>query len=532
MWLVGSRFSLNADSTFSLRHLPTWLLIIGYPAFWLEMALKSGPHTSAAASVLFIWLTIFLLHIFRKRSGVSSQLKLSPSFYVWGIPILLILMISFFQSILPLHLPQEADALNYHYALPRQHLILGTFKHLPWSTADLWPLPIQYGLSPFWFVCDLPNKFPQFLFLLGLFSLTWSMSARLTTNAFSRWLAVAALAGSHGLAIQFGTAMLDIPMAYLALASIESLLSGRPRLAALELSFFAWGKSFVPLEVACILVVALTARWFGKRCGFTWRLGFDENPLDNSVAWKTFVLTFLASSVAIAGPFLAKSIYYAGTPLFPFGTFCLGGKLMHPEPLRQAVTTAAQDMVAMRNAYGEGRNLVDLLAHVWRVSVPSRGVNNAFDYPLGLPFLLLAAPFLYLFGHSLARRRIPLLAGLAILLWGMWWMGSQQSRWLYFPLILIILTTTTHPLAQENRALQVGLWIALPLVLLSIFRASAPDLKIWPQAALRLQDRDLLNRSRQWHQLIPMPVQDKEVAYAEVPVVVVQGAAAWVLDVH
>src|SRR5882672_6699659 len=86
---------------------------------------------------------------------------------------LAILVTSFLAALLPPHLMQEVDALNYHYSLPRQHLIRGSFAHLRWSTADLWPLPLQFALSPYWFMTELPNKVPQFFFLAGLVGLSY-----------------------------------------------------------------------------------------------------------------------------------------------------------------------------------------------------------------------------------------------------------------------------------------------------------------------------------------------------------------------
>ena len=62
-----------------------------------------------------------------------------------------ILLIIVLASVEPIHLMQEADCMNYHYGLPRQHLILGSFGHISWAADDLFLLPVDFSLSPFWF---------------------------------------------------------------------------------------------------------------------------------------------------------------------------------------------------------------------------------------------------------------------------------------------------------------------------------------------------------------------------------------------
>ena len=56
-----------------------------------------------------------------------------------------LILAAFYASFYPPHLLPETDAINYHYTLPRQHLILNSFAHLPWSVADLFTLPFTPG---------------------------------------------------------------------------------------------------------------------------------------------------------------------------------------------------------------------------------------------------------------------------------------------------------------------------------------------------------------------------------------------------
>lgn len=106
-------------------------------------------------------------------------------------------------GLLPPHVPPEFDALNYHYTLPRQHLITGSFAHLKWSVADLWLLPFQFSLAPYWFSTVLPNKVPQFIFMLGLWAVVFRLAQRFSpTNGIAAGvLALLAVIGSHGFSI-------------------------------------------------------------------------------------------------------------------------------------------------------------------------------------------------------------------------------------------------------------------------------------------------------------------------------------------
>ena len=68
--------------------------------------------------------------------------------------------------------------------------------------------------------------------------------------------------------------------------------------------------------------------------------------------------------------------------------------------------------------------------------MPSRGVNNEFDYPLGLPWLLFVILAIAAGLEFRKTRALPGVLILALLFWAIWWMGSQQSRWLYPTLTL------------------------------------------------------------------------------------------------
>ena len=221
--------SLTLKSSFlRISHLPSICLAIGYFIYWPELwFLKNKPgSTSMLASSLFACIAFFT--IIKRRNNIYSfcnwikvnwyrQALFSRSYILIGVIfVIFISAIVFYASLLPVHLSQEFDALNYHLTIPRQHLILKTFTHIKWSHADLFLTPLDFALSPYWFVTSLPNKFPQFLFLIGLILVSVNLVRRFSQNNFaSICLIVFAIFGAHFIGIQMGTAMLDIAAAYL-----------------------------------------------------------------------------------------------------------------------------------------------------------------------------------------------------------------------------------------------------------------------------------------------------------------------------
>ncbi len=429
-----------SNISLSLAHLPTFLLIIGYPIFWLELYFGKGDgQTSPWAVILFLAMATFILWEKRRGGGlwfhekIKDFMNLSRTQKVWivvcGLFVLIILGVGLYAALLPPHLMQESDALNYHYTLPRQHLLRHSFAHIPWSTADLYLLPIDFSLSPYWFATPLPNKIPQFIFLLGLiilvFQLTYDLSGK---NIMAAFLAIIAVLGTHSVGIQIGTAMLDLIIAYLFFAAIHSFLKRHFVLGTLEFVFFFWSKSFIPLQIMLVFL-SLGLVWLiffkrGRNC--FWNITGEkvvnlqgENP--QKIRTK-LIIWFFVFSFFIGGPFIGKNLLTAGTPLFPFG---VGAIRYKSQPMNrdywQALAKKAEEVKSTRNQYGSGRSLKQFLLHLWLVAVPEKGVNNRYDYPLGLMYLLFVVPFGYLLFILGKKRKWALIPFFVVAYWLVWW---------------------------------------------------------------------------------------------------------------
>jgi len=513
-------------------HLPTVMLIIGYPLFWMEMGVGSARDgvTSPLAWLLF---TAISLLVFRasgpgwatgwseiKQEWREQPLLIKCALTAAGVFGAAAIGVVIYASFFPPHLMQEYDVLNYHYTLPRQHLILGSFHHIPWSSADLWPLPIQFGFAPFWFVTELPNKVPQLISFLGLLAVSGSLLRQVTRGRLLSLVVMAAVVGTHGIGVQAGTAMLDLTMCYLVVAAWDSFLKGRLGLAAIEAGFFLWSKSFVPLLVGCILLLMMALVLLLKRFGFSPANGCLRESFRKD--GKQFLLMLFAASLFVGGPFVAKSWHTSGTPFYPLGigAFGPGENIDRSSAHWKSLEAAAEDHLGTRNAYGHGRSPTAFVQHLWLIAVPEKGVNNAFDYPLGLMFLLFLGPFASLAWRQFASRKYAWGVLFVMAYWASWWMGSQQSRFLFIPMVCLYLLVLAD-WQKVTKGLSVAMAIALMITTVSVVRSHKNDFGKTAEKVLRENDLQLVQMSRKYlkengREVIVL--DNVKAAYAQFPV--------------
>jgi hypothetical protein len=420
---------------------------------------------------------------FQQYSILKRMLVLGSSGMV-----LIYLAVALYAASFPLHLIQEFDAINYHVTMPRQHLIQGSWAHIPWSVADLYLMPLNYALAPYILASFLPNKMIHFCFLIGLLGCVFLLVKVLSKGCTVRAsLAVLAVMASHMIMIQAGTAMMDIIMLYCFIASLHSFLSGRYVLAAFELSFFVWSKAFIAPQFFIIFGMTSILILFAKRNGFI----IPESVFWKPEAVKKIVLIFIIGSFVISGPFLLRSYYYTGTPLFPFGLGITTPVAEYEKDHWQKIEEKAKVLIMTKDNYGHGRSLADFIKHFWLLAVPEKGVNNAFDYPVGLVYLLLLGPFLYFFFKGLSQKELSVLSVIIILWWITWWFGSQQSRFLLVPMILMLVVTLAG-LFEVSRVLKFLIVLALSIELLSLINAHRADWGKAHEQVLRPNDRELI----------------------------------------
>ncbi|MBF0485464.1 MAG: hypothetical protein HQL16_03005 [Candidatus Omnitrophica bacterium] len=442
--------------------------------------------------------TFFLRSVWRRA---SFSLEGIPSwfFYPAIFSSVVIIGCAFLASLLPPHLSQEFDIINYHITIPRQHLISGSFQYISWSPVDLFLLPVDFALSPYWLATNLPNKLPQFFFCLGVLGLAFCLGKRLSGGEHGAGvLSALAIMGSHNFGIQAGTGMLDIVLCYLFLAAVDSFIAGAWGLAAVEFAFFLWSKPLMPsfMVLACGILLLLffiinKVKLFKIQWGFGSFLGKHES-LRNFQFWGVLFLV----STLIAGPFLLKSYDKSGTPMYPltrvfFTDRCEKQEFSGMSELEK--TSCAWK--AMKNDYGEGQDLIAALRHFWMIAVPEKGVNNRFDYPVGLMFLLFLIPFLVFLIEAFTKKIFPIIPVFCVIYWALWWWGAQQSRFLFVPLALIFVTTAAQ-MKKSSKVLMVCMILALVLTAFSVFRAHKSDFGKSSYDALRTQDKFLVDKAK------------------------------------
>jgi len=509
--------------TTPLSHLPTWFFIIGYPLYWLELIAHSAPYgvTTGLSWVLFGSVVLRCLALHNNGIGPFDTSK-EKSFWIAGFGLsLVILGIVVWAGLKPIHLIQEFDCLQYHYTLSRQHLILGSFAHIPWAADDLFLLPMDFALAPFWFTTVLPNKIPQLIIFFGLISVIVRLTSALATGSrpWAGPFGALVVLGTHGFGIQMGTGMLDLGIAYLFLASLDSWRLGNWFLAGVEFTFFLWSKPMMPLAV--MIIMGIWGFFFVLARRNHWQI-IDTFAINH---WKLALGLLMVLSVPVAGPFIAKSIYYAATPFFPLapGVLGVGAQIKtHPQAWASLQYASQLWMEGAQNNYGHGRDLLSFIKHWWLLAVPEKGVNNAFDYPLGLTYLLIIGPFLFFLVKDSLQRKFSSLSVLVVVMWGLWWFTAQQSRFLYLPLMIIFIVTIAR-LEKISRGLFLCLLISLFLEAISLWGAHKSDIGRWGVDVLRDKDKQLLElnyryREHSLNNYIDWPSHDA--AYAQFPVMV------------
>jgi len=522
------------------------MLAIGYAVYWLELyVLKAGEGvTSPLAWVLFCLASVAVIGSRRETISkflmeVKSELSKTD---VWtkvfvGLGSLIVLLIftcAFYAALLPPHLSQETDSLNYHLAIPRQHLILNSFQLIPWCVSDLFLLPLNFALAPYWFVTVLPNKFPQVLFLAGLTLIAAHLVRTLgKAHAVSLFLIVFAIFGSHNVGIQMGTAMLDLVMCYLFLAAVDSLLAGQLGMAVVEFTFFVWSKSFIPVQMAVIALALIVVYFIFRQWGFS---VFKTTPKYlNQIKGGTMV--FFILSLFIGGPFMVKAVYYSGTPFFPIapGTLMINKNIDMNSAYWQSVMKSAEFLLGPgKDGYGHGRSFLAFLKHLWLIAVPEDEVNNAYDYPVGLIYLLFLGPFVRKFWDSLRNKEFVFIPLFIILYWITWWFGSQQTRFLYIPLVLMFISVIVW-MKTPSKIFLVVLVLALFLNAVSIVRAHKNDWGKSGEEVLRKKDLSIVSLSRDYTKdgrTDFVRLNEHELAYAQFPVILTKKKIPFTLAVE
>ena len=295
-------------------------------------------------------------------------------------------------------------------------------------------------------------------------------------------------------------------------------------MCAVEATFYLWAKSFIPVQMG-LLVVAMVVLYYGMKFLNFQTIQMKEYKQDT----KKLILLTLCLSVFVGGPFIWKSLRTSGTPLYPFFVGMVGAdKINERDPvLWGSLLEKTEVVLNVRNTYG-GRSLSDFVKHLWLIAVPENGVNNRYDYPVGLMYLLCLGPFIFILLRSLKKKEFLILPMGIVIFWGIWWLGSHQTRFLFVPLILMGLVVLSQKEFQ-TKAMGLGVILSLALVCLSVFRAHHYDFGKSFHDVLRDQDKKLLAMSKTVDRAKDIELDFFDVTFADFSVDVVDNNSVFVL---
>lgn len=453
---------------------PMVLWALGFIEFHLTVFF--GPRNGHTLGMsLWIALAVLLVALWRSRKAtlrvagmLAGEVRRAPALF-WLLSAVQagMFVLAGYEAHFPPHWPQEGDAINYHMALPRQHLFWGSLQHLPWSAADLWPMALQFGFAPVWFMGASINKWPQLFGALWAFGMILALGRKKAEHNFSGWIPALALFTTHGVMVQLGMAMLDLTNLYLLLAAWHAAVQRRPFWWAVHVALYAATKAFHPAQAGILVLAVLGYSAIFNRAGLT------RNPrqlVSGAVLAIVLFCLVMARSVWVG-------VERAGTPIFPFFTCMYSSVTNCQGEAGQAIRSTTASQFGTIDGYGLGRGAGAFVAHLWRISVPALGtVNNVYDYPLGLTWVLLLVLLAASVPDWIRAKIPPPEVVLAVVLWVLWWVTSQQSRWLY-PFMAFALLATVHLQLRANRSLLVATLLGAGcLSIVSQARAIGTDL--------------------------------------------------------
>ena len=352
------------------------------------------------------------------------------------------------------------DDATYHLTLPRLYVEHGGFRDVPFNVYADWPHAIELLYALAMLSGDyVAAKLVAFSFLLMTL---WAITAHCGGKSAPLISAVAAgLFLANPVVIRTAAfAYVDVAFAFFLLGAVHWVSraaddsSGRRRhllLAGVCCGMLAGVKAFgiVGLPIALTLF-AVETRWQGA-----------VGPRVRDA------LTYLVAPAAVlALPWLLKTLWYTGNPVYPFFHELFGGEEWNAE--------LGEQLAAWHREIGMGRSLWDYLMLPLRVILFGGYDYEHFGGRVSLVWLALIPLAAWRALHDPAVRR-PLAA--AALYFVFWSLSSQQTRFLIptLPLLGIAAAISLAGLANRRRAARAvrgGLAVAISLLVLA---------NAWPQ---------------------------------------------------
>ena len=346
------------------------------------------------------------------------------------------------------------DANAYHLTVPKLFVQHGGFREVPFNVYSYWPLNIQLLYAMALSLGDFVlAKLLHFAFglatLLALYTGCRTFH-REESGALAVWFFIA-----NGVVIyELRVAYVDLAYAFFFVTGFLFMRAARDgNKTALWLAGLSCGL-VAGIKITGIAGAALVAALYLPRLHQALRQGTFETTA------RSFLLRFVLPVLALWGPWLGRTAWLTGNPVYPFFHDIFGG-----QDWSSALTDQFQ---TWQSSIGMGRTLLDTLLLPLRVITSGGEGYQRFDGELGL-FWLLVLPLACWAAWRVALARDCLsIAGLFFLYWSL---TSQQMRFLIPALTLLAMAggvaitelVRLIPVASRRRAATLSIIVATAL---------------------------------------------------------------------
>jgi len=325
------------------------------------------------------------------------------------------------------------DCDTYHLTVPKLYTQAGGFRAIDFNVYSNWPMNAEllYGLAmqlTDWHLANLLHFGIGCATLLAVYGFV-----RKQCDGYAGLLAAVLFLGNPVVLFEFFVAYVDLAFAFflfMCFWHLHAHAKGPPgERAHLLLAGIAAGVT-AGIKLTGLAAVACVGLWFLLT---QWRQG----RLRKCVG--PFAAMFIGPCLLLLTPWLVKSWYYTGNPVYPFMYDLFGGPFWSSD--------LATRFGQWQRSIGMGRGLVDYLLLPIRVILFGKIGHGHFDgtiNPLWIVWLPLAVAYI--------RRSRPIgsLLCVSALCFIFWAASSQQMRFL-IPIL---------PLVSVAAALAIGDWLA------------------------------------------------------------------------
>ncbi len=436
-----------------LSLLPTLVLFFSYLLFLssVYLGISFKPYNIILIISLFgisvYTASIVLNDIFRLFSRVRAWFR----YVILGLVAELtsLFLLCGWHSLKPIHLPQETDVLTYHLFLPLQHLAAHSLNPISWYWQEMNPMVIQWSMTPLFLIFWPPIKLGAFCLQVVLSCQIYLIGRLLNLSQTDAIFALGCWVLTQCVYLQLGTAMFDhVNLYFITSVIIVLILLFRYKYSWRHLGttrIMKWGGDLLFCIAGLSVAYGVSTKNLSVMVFLLTTIPFIfifpklKSLRVYRISQITLILTLLAAVIVLV-PCWLRIWRYCGNPMFPI---IVGNWLVEPVVSTEDLLQLREQFGKWFRGYGFGQTWKNFLITPFALGFSGNGINNRFDYPLGVP------PYFCVLGLAmfavLPKRKMyfdikPIFVSMA-LIYISWWFICQQTRFLYPALLLLFLGT-------------------------------------------------------------------------------------------